>query len=97
MGAVLDELAADGRISASARTAIRLLMLTACRRSEILTLKWEDVDLEHDELRLRNSKTGARGGPAVAGRQEDSCRAAPHPPATPGSFRGARPAGAWAI
>ena len=35
-------------------------MLTGCRRSEILTLKWEDVDLEHDQLRLRDSKTGAR-------------------------------------
>ena len=42
---------------------IRLLMLTGCRRSEIITLKWEDLDLEHDELRLRDSKTGAREVP----------------------------------
>ena len=63
LGAVLDELAAAGRISASARTAIRLLMLTGCRRSEVLTLKWEDVDFEHDQLRLRDSKTGAREVP----------------------------------
>ena len=63
LGAVLHELAAAGRISASARTAIRLLMLTGCRRSEILTLKWEDVDLENDQLRLRDSKTGAREVP----------------------------------
>ena len=34
-------------------------MMTGCRRSEIITLKWEDVDLEHDELRLRDSKTEA--------------------------------------
>ena len=63
LGAVLDELAAAGRISASARTAIRQLMLTGCRRSEVLTLKWEDVDFEHDQLRLRDSKTGAREVP----------------------------------
>ena len=36
---------------------------TGCRRSEILTLRWEDVDLEHDELRLRDTKSGAREAP----------------------------------
>ena len=63
LGAVLDELEAAGRVFASAAAAIRLLMLTGCRRNEILTLKWEDVDLEHDELRLRDAKTGARAVP----------------------------------
>ena len=50
--------------------AIRLLMLTGCRLSEIMTLRWEDVSLQAGELRLRDSKTGAKrvhlGGPAVA-------------------------------
>ena len=40
--------------------AIRLLMLTGCRRSEILTLRWDDVDRTAGELRLRDSKTGPR-------------------------------------
>ena len=40
--------------------AIRLLMLTGCRRNEILTLRWEDVDLKANEFHLRDSKTGAR-------------------------------------
>ena len=79
LGAVLDELADAGRISASARTAIRLLMLTGCRRSEILTLKWEDVDLEHDELRLRDSKTGAREVPLSPAVRKILVGAAPHP------------------
>ena len=35
-------------------------MLTGCRRNEILTLRWDDVDLEHEEIRLRDGKTGAR-------------------------------------
>ena len=35
-------------------------MLTGCRRNEIVTLKWEYVDLEGGELRLPDSKTGAR-------------------------------------
>ena len=44
----------------SVTVAIRLLMLTGCRLSEILTLRWEHVDYEHSCLRLPDSKTGAK-------------------------------------
>jgi integrase len=44
----------------SALAAIRLLLLTGARRSEILTLKWEHVDLPRYALRLPDSKTGAK-------------------------------------
>ena len=47
-------------LGVSVAAALRLLILTGCRRNEILTLKWEDVDLEARELRLRDSKTGPR-------------------------------------
>ena len=60
LGAVLDEAQADGMVFASAVAAIRLLMLTGCRRNEIVTLRWDDVDRTAGELRLRDSKTGAR-------------------------------------
>ena len=40
--------------------AIRLLMLTGCRKSEILTLRWDDVDRANGELRLRDAKSGPR-------------------------------------
>ena len=63
LGAVLREVESAHRISTSAAAALRLLMLTGCRRNEILTLRWEYVDLEHDELRLRDAKTGARAVP----------------------------------
>ena len=63
LGAVLRELETARRISKSAAAALRLLMLTGCRRNEVLTLRWEHVDLEHDELRLRDAKTGARAVP----------------------------------
>ena len=63
LGIVLDELQAKGKISTAAAAGLRLLMLTGCRRNEILTLRWEDVDLEHDEIRLRDAKTGARAVP----------------------------------
>ncbi|MCY4468292.1 MAG: tyrosine-type recombinase/integrase [Thiotrichales bacterium] len=60
LGRVLGEIGAEGKVSASAVAAIRLLMLTGCRRGEIMKLRWEDVDLEGGELRLRDAKTGPR-------------------------------------
>ena len=49
--------------------AIRLLMLTICRSGEVLSLRWEHVNLDRGELRLPDSKTGARivhlGAPAI--------------------------------
>lgn len=50
----------QGGASAPAVAAIRLLMLTGCRKSEILTLRWEHVALDAGELRLPDTKTGAR-------------------------------------
>ena len=45
LGQVLDEVSGKGsRVSAGAVATIRLLMLTGCRRNEILTLRWEHVD-----------------------------------------------------
>ena len=52
--------AAEGSLWPSAVAAIRLLLLTGCRKSEILTLRWDDVDLTARELRLRDAKAGPR-------------------------------------
>ena len=41
-----------------ALTAIRLIALTGCRRGEIESLHWDDVDLSDRCLRLSDSKTG---------------------------------------
>ena len=60
LGQVLNEIAAEGSETLSAVTAIRLLMLTGCRLGEVQTLRWEDVNLDAAEIRLRDSKTGAR-------------------------------------
>ena len=60
LGRVLDEAVDNGTASPMAVTAIRLLMLTGCRKSEILTLRWADANLDAGELRLADAKTGPR-------------------------------------
>ena len=70
LGSALREIEQDGSETASAIAAIRLLMLTGCRLSEIQKLRWEHVDLETGELGLPDTKTGAKvvhlGEPAIA-------------------------------
>ena len=70
LGKVLNEILEDGSETLSAVAAIRLLMLTGCRLSEIQKLRWEHVHLDARELRPRDSKTGAKvvhvGDPAIA-------------------------------
>ena len=60
LGRVLHEAVDSGSASPIAVAAIRLLMLTGCRKNEILTLRWTDVDLEAGELHLGDAKAGPR-------------------------------------
>jgi integrase len=53
-------------LNSRAAAAIRLLLLTGCRRDEILNLRWKDVDFERQCLRLPDSKTGAKIVPLAA-------------------------------
>ena len=41
-----------------ARAAIWLYLFTGVRKSELLQAKWEDIDLQSKELRLRDTKAG---------------------------------------
>lgn len=50
----------NDRESPHAIAALKLLILTGCRKSEVLTLLWSDVDLGAGILRLRDAKTGDR-------------------------------------
>ena len=58
LGRVLLEALENGEESPYAVSAVFLLLLTGCRLSEILTLKWEYVGRFH--LELPDSKTGRR-------------------------------------
>lgn len=48
------------RTKQSSVAALRLLLLTGCRVGEVLSLRWQNVDLERRLLLLPDSKTGAK-------------------------------------
>src|SRR5262249_48989487 len=60
LGAVLADAETKAVENPFAIAAIGLLVLTGARLTEILTLRWEHVDLENEVLRLPDSKTGAK-------------------------------------
>ena len=91
LGRALAEAEADGSASPHAVAALRLLMLTGCRSSEILTLRWDDVDRAAGEFRLRDGKTGARMVPLTP-TAEAVLGGIARPPGNPWVIAGRRPA-----
>ena len=63
LGRTIREMEIENEIQPGPAAAVRLLMLTGCRCNEILRLRWDEVDLERGELRLKDSKTGRRTVP----------------------------------
>lgn len=53
----------EGRATSHALAALRLLIFTGARKSEILTLKWEYINWDRQCLSLPDSKTGAKDIP----------------------------------
>ncbi len=66
LGRALREAEAEGSVWPPAIAAIRLLTLTGCRRSEILFLRWDDVDRTAGDIRLKDAKAGPRMVPLTA-------------------------------
>ena len=91
LGRVLDEAESRKGVSAYAVAAMRLLLLTGCRKGEILNLRWDRVDLEAGELRLEDSKTGPRTivlAPEAVEVLSRIPRLADNPHVIPGKIRG---------
>jgi integrase len=60
LGIVLAECERDGAESPEVVGALRLLLFTGARVSEILGARWRDVDTERGVLRLEDAKAGSR-------------------------------------
>ncbi len=91
LGRVLYEAETRKGVSAYAVAAIRLLLLTGCRKGEILNLRWDQVDLEVGELNLPDSKTGPRTivlSPEAAWVLRRLPRLADNPHVIPGKING---------
>jgi integrase len=90
LGKALSAAEAEGK-NAFAIAAIRLLILTGCRKSELLNLKWSHVDQVYSCLRLPTSKTGAKVvplGAAALALLESLPRLAGNPYVFPGAKAG---------
>ena len=91
LGRVLAEAQTRKGVSVHAVAAIRLLLLTGCRKGEILNLRWDEVDLEANELRLPDTKTGPRRislSPEAAGVLAAIPRVPDNPFVIPGKVKG---------
>lgn len=60
LGAGLDRLQQAGKVTPYGLAAVRLLVFTGARASEVLGLSWAQVDLDGGAVRLTQSKTGAK-------------------------------------
>ena len=95
LGQVLDEVSGNGsQVSGGAITTLRLLMLTGCRKTEIMTLRWKHVDLDRAEIRIINGKPATARSTSRRRRWTCSrpCRASR---TIPGSFPARSRAGTW--
>ena len=87
LGQALRAAPAERLASTHAAAAIRLLVLTGCRRNEILGLRWDDLNFDTREMRLPDSKTGARMVPLTSA-AADVLTGLPRTPENPWVFPG---------
>jgi integrase len=66
LAATIAAMQAEGTLSRTAATAMRLLMVTGCRKNEILSLQWRWVNFDRGCLQLPDSKTGAKVVPLAS-------------------------------
>lgn len=66
VSSAMRNMVAEGRLDKVIEQAILLLIFTGCRVSEILHLRWDEVDFGNARLNFKDSKTGAKSIPIGA-------------------------------
>jgi integrase len=89
LGMALDAAAKDGE-NPKGLAIIRLCLMTGARKSELMALKWDEVDEARVMLRLADSKTGRKTTP-IGQSALDLILAQPREASSPYVFPGARP------
>ena len=59
----MEDMEAEGTLAPSIGLALKLLFATGCRAGEICSLRWDDIDFEHNLMRWADTKTGAMEKP----------------------------------
>ena len=75
LGKTLAEVEAECSEDPFAIAALRLLLLTGCRRDEILDARWDWIDMQRGLLMLPDSKTGAKSVLLKSGRHRSLAEA----------------------
>jgi integrase len=89
LGEVLRQIDAEGSETPQAVAAIRLLLLTGCRKGEILTLQWQHIDFQRGLIHFQDTKTGNKTvplSPAVQSILEQLPRFLDNPYVLPGRY-----------
>ncbi len=66
VSSAMRNMVAEGRLDKTIEQSILLLIFTGCRVSEILNLRWDEVDFDNARLNFKDSKTGAKSIPIGA-------------------------------
>lgn len=84
--------AIDQEKNTIARDGLWLYLLTGLRKSELLTLKWSDIDFQRGEIRLEDTKSGRRhyvpASEAAKAKLESMPRLDGNPYVLPGAIEG---------
>ena len=72
LGKALYEVEAEHLAPWQAIAAIKLLLATGLRKSEVLTLTWKAVDLKRGSVRIKDHKTSAKTGDLVQPLSDDA-------------------------
>ena len=80
-----------------ARAALWLYLLTGLRKSELLPLRWSDIDEQRQEIRIGMTKSGRPHYVPLSEEAREILRSLPREEGNPYVFQGTKPGRDWAV